>query len=260
MIQTISEKVQHLENCWREAGLYNDYKLLPDNIDKNRYRAEYKGQVITKNKSYTSNTTIIQPTYILNIVKDSFGYLPSLELKDIKHTTSEIDIFLKNDFIHTNNIPGIGDIQPNVIIQYKFPKLIHITISAQQLVCTNEIPSNRRIGTMLNFKLSNPLALKDFLINSKYTTKKLITLLSDMANISFQDTIAFNYFRDFYGHKWNTTKEGKLSEAYENAPNALPGTLLGAVNCITHVERSTSDKTVSNKMFNLALDIMRFNN
>lgn len=259
MTNTISEKIQHLENCWKQKNLYQEYKLLPDNIDKDRYRAEYKKEIITKNKSYKSNTRIIQPTFILDIVKSSFQYLPSLNLHSINNTSSQIDIFLKNDFISVNNIPGVGDIQPNIIIQYKFPKHIKVAISAQQLRCTNEIPSNRRVGTILNFNYASPLILKDFLVNSRVITEDLIYLLCDMAAMSFDEDIAFTYFRDFYGSRWNDTKEAKVLEAYEEAPNALPGTLLGAVNCITHMERNSNHTVVSNKMFDLALDIVRCN-
>lgn len=222
--------------------------------EQNRYQIEVSDnsrpgfrECIARTKQVSQNFSLVQPQKIQEVVErmlenDNLGIVRANNY----NYGEKVDIQFAYKKVFPNNIPGIGVIQPHLYVSIPVWGGINFVTTLVQLACTNQIPS----------LASDPSSKFVTLTHSGDVEKKLdkiavemdgveefvegmVERLSTFSTFSIDDDEFELFARRLYkipedkASKQKSRVLNRLKTCYTEAPNALPGNLLGAMNAVT---------------------------
>lgn len=266
--------VQNPKTIIRDLGL-GDYKfqkvenLSSDGKRINRFHVEAVNGIskypLDKNKTVDEGFVLTQPNEIQEIVNILVEKNPGLRLITANNCNHgrQIDIQLSfpEEYIIKSDIDGIRDVIPTLFMTFNVHSVVKFIFSTVQLFCSNQIPTLKNDPLNKLIELNKRKSVLEQIYEQSFTFDKLHELmknkveeLESFSSIPCSDENFENYAEYIYDFNYN--KEGKLTKKsnelkerlnhiYYNAPNALPGTLLGSFNAVTNECATRKYKTDS---------------
>ena len=252
-------KDKSFEQVWTQLGLNTwEPTLVPDKEDANRYRIEKhgscddKGRVLMVHRAVSKDFKPFKNTTLLQLGKTIFDNEDfSIEQASVINFGEKIIIKAKLNGYEGfgDSTPGIGDLQPYINFLIPVAGTMNIALTTVQLFCSNQIPmlQSNPLNRFFSLNHRSDLEEKAASIQVKFSSLRQtftdqIEGLKHLHNKPFSAAGVdglMKYYAYLYRMDVETFEDKKLKlidnlmDCYHNAPNADPGTMLGAFNSVT---------------------------
>lgn len=256
--------------AWERLGLDKwEPVLVADKEDANRYRIEKEGEdegrVLCVHRAVSRNFKPFKNSTLLHIGNTIFNQkeFTLTQASVINHGEKIIvKARLNNIENFRSDTRGIGDLEPSLAFIVPVAGTINIALTTEQLFCSNQIPFLRSNPLNRFFSLDhrNDLEEKATELRTKFNNISEVFLsqlqqLERYATLPLSDEGLLDFYAMWSGcpgdvdfREFKPKMSALLEQYYDYAPNAAPGTLLGALNSVTHylaMKKYRSDHTKS---------------
>lgn len=263
------------KGAWERLGLDSwEPTLVADKETANRYRIEKHGgtddhgRVLCVNRAVSGSFKPFKNSTLLKVGEQLFNQ-DEFTLTQASLINFGEKIIIKARLNNISNFvsdtPGIGDLEPSLNFILPVAGTINICLTTEQLFCSNQIPFLRSNPLNKFFSLNHRTDIEEKIgelavkfNNIQHAFLGQLKLLETLADTKlYSDQGLFDYYSmlfplpaddlDFAEAKPKLA--AKLMECYRNAPNACPGTLLGALNSVTNYLATKTYRSSHTKAF-----------
>ena len=242
--------------AWERLGLDKwEPVLVPDKESANRYRIEKygedEGRVLCVHRAVSSTFKPCKNTMLLELGKAIFDQdeFTLTQASLINHGEKIIiRARLNNIQNFSSDTCGIGDLEPSLNFIVPVAGTISIALTTVQLFCSNQIPVLRSNPLNQFFSMNHRTDLEEKIheVTTKFGDIREVFLsqLKDLERYA-ESPLSDEGLLDFYSvwagcpsdvdfTEYRPKMAATLQSYYDHAPNAAPGTLIGALNSVTH--------------------------